>query len=75
MGKVEFCRTFETLLGRRPFQPFEVTLVHGERVTIRSPKFVAYRDGAAIYTDESKKFVMFHHVETAAIKVLRSRRP
>jgi hypothetical protein len=36
-------------MKRRPFRPFTVALVNGDRFEVDYPKALVFRDGAAVY--------------------------
>jgi hypothetical protein len=47
-----FDQTLRALLRAKPFQPFEVELVHGGRFTVDRPDAVAFSGGSAGFIPE-----------------------
>jgi hypothetical protein len=56
-----FERTLDVLRERRPFRPFTVALVNGDRFEVDHPGALAARDGAAIYISPGGVPVIFDH--------------
>jgi hypothetical protein len=49
MDRDTFDSTIRTLKHRRPFQPFRVAMVNGDRVEVDHPDALAVRDGVALF--------------------------
>jgi hypothetical protein len=56
-----FDQTLIAFMKRRPFQPFTVALVHGDRFEVDSPNALVVRDGVAIYVAAGGVPVIFDH--------------
>lgn len=49
MDRDTFNGTIRAFKNRRPFQPFTVALVNGDRVEVDHPEALAVRDGLALF--------------------------
>jgi hypothetical protein len=49
MDRETFDATIRTFKDRRPFRPFTVSLVNGERLEIDHPEALVVRDGVALF--------------------------
>jgi hypothetical protein len=49
MDRDTFDTTIRTFRQRRPFRPFTVSLVNGERVEVDHPDALVVRDGVALF--------------------------
>jgi len=49
----------EAFFRRRPFRPFAVELVSGNRFTVDRPEALAIRGGVSIYIDQDGKYTLF----------------
>jgi hypothetical protein len=56
-----FDNTLNLFMGRKPFQPFTVALVNGDRLEVDHPKSLAWRDGVAIYIAPGGIPTIFDH--------------
>lgn len=61
MDRATFTTTIEALQNRRPFKPFTVALVHGERYEVDRPNVLALGDGAAVLLAPGNVPVFFDH--------------
>lgn len=61
MEAENFDRTLVALRTRRPFHPFTVTLVNGDRFEVDHPDALVVRDGVAIYVAPGGFPVIFDH--------------
>ena len=68
----EFTKSLSLFLERKPFQPFSVTLLNGDCVTIREPKYLIHRDGIALYLDEGVKPAIIDSVATIEFREARA---
>jgi hypothetical protein len=49
MDRETFDNTLRMLTQRRPFQPFTVAMVNGDRLEVDFPNAIAFRNGTALY--------------------------
>jgi hypothetical protein len=49
MDRGTFDNTLQMLTQRRPFRPFTVAMVNGDRLEVDFPNAIAFRDGTALY--------------------------
>jgi hypothetical protein len=56
----EFEERLKSFLHRKPFQPFIVEYIHGERFEVDAP-FVAWNAGGAAYIGPNKEVFFFDH--------------
>ena len=56
-----FDRTLIAFRERKPFQPFTVALVNGDRFEVDSPNALVVRDGVAIYIAPGGFPIIFDH--------------
>jgi hypothetical protein len=56
-----FDQTLSAFMERRPFKPFTVALVNGDRFEVDHPKALVFRDGVAIYVAPGGFPVIFDH--------------
>jgi hypothetical protein len=61
-----FTRTLQEFTRRRPFVPFLVELVDGQRIVVDFPS-VAFSNGAAGFISESEGMIPFTCAEVRAI--------
>ena len=59
MERQTFDGTMRALRNRKPFQPFTVALVNGDRVEIDRPEALAVRDGVALFASPGGVPVIF----------------
>jgi hypothetical protein len=59
MTRDEFAQQLRTLLRRRPFQPFTVILLTGDRIEVDAPEAVSLGGGAAGYLSPSGEAFLF----------------
>ena len=57
----EFDLTVETLKGVRPYRPFTIVLMNGDRYEIDHPGAISIREGFAIYIAPGKVPIYFNH--------------
>jgi hypothetical protein len=67
MTSEHFEQIFEALHERRPFQPFTVELVGGDRMEIDHPRAMVVRDGVAVYLRPGGIPVWFDHESIAQV--------
>ena len=56
-----FDRTLVTFKSRKPFRPFTVALVNGDRFEVDHPDALIVRDGVAVYIGVGGIPVLFDH--------------
>jgi hypothetical protein len=56
-----FDETLSAFRDRKPFRPFTVALVDGDRIEVDHPNAVVVRDGVAIYVAAGGVPVIFDH--------------
>jgi len=56
-----FDETLRSFKNRRPFRPFSVTLVNGDRFEVDYPDALVFRDGVAVYIGFRGVPVIFDH--------------
>ena len=61
MEAENFEHALETFKGKRPFRPFTVALVNGDRFEVDHPDALAFRDGVALYFGAGGVPVLFDH--------------
>jgi hypothetical protein len=61
MTRDEFDQRLRTLIRRRPFQPFAVILLTGERIEVDVPEAVALGGGAGGYLSPSGEAFLFDY--------------
>jgi hypothetical protein len=61
MNQEAFITTIQTLQNRRPFKPFTVALVDGERYEVDRPNSLAVGEGIAILIAPGGVPVFFDH--------------
>jgi hypothetical protein len=59
MVESNFQQALEAFLRRRPFRPFTVELVSGNRFTVDHPEALAMRGAVAVYIDRDGKYTLF----------------
>ncbi|MBW3600529.1 MAG: hypothetical protein KY475_25100 [Planctomycetes bacterium] len=67
MTSDHFEQIFEALHERRPFQPFTVELVGGDRVEVDHPRAMVVRDGVAVYLRPGGVPEWFDHESVAQV--------
>jgi hypothetical protein len=65
----EFDQTMRSFLKRRPFFPFVVELLNGERIVIPFPE-VAFGGGAAGFRSDEEGLIEFSYKKVSSIHVL-----
>jgi hypothetical protein len=61
MNRETFSATMEVLLNKRPFKPFTVALVDGERYEVDRPNLLAASEGVAILISPGGVPIFFDH--------------
>ncbi|HLX64246.1 MAG TPA: hypothetical protein VKX17_23440 [Planctomycetota bacterium] len=61
MEQINFDRSLNALKNRRPFQPFTVALVDGDRLEVDYPDALIVRDGCAVYIQSGGAPVIFDY--------------
>jgi hypothetical protein len=68
MDQTNFTKSLATLLNRRPFRPFEIRFVDGERLMVEHPEAVRYSgQGIAVYFDKKGELSLFDHEGVAKL--------
>ena len=61
MDRETFDNTLRMLTQRRPFRPFTVAMVNGDRLEVDFPNAIAFRDGTALYIASGGVPAWFDH--------------
>jgi hypothetical protein len=61
MEAANFDQTLGAFKGRKPFRPFTVALVDGDRFEVDHPDGLVVRDGVAVYIRPGGVPVLFDH--------------
>lgn len=61
MDRVTFDKTIRAFKYRKPFQPFTVAIVDGDRVEVDHPDALVFRDGVAIFAAPGGVPVIIDH--------------
>jgi hypothetical protein len=61
MDRDAFDGTIRAFKHRKPFQPFTVAMVDGDRLEVDHPDALAVRDGIALYAGPGGVPVIFDH--------------
>jgi hypothetical protein len=62
-----FMQSLRVFARRRPFRPFLVELMSGERIMVEHPEALAYNGGAAVYISPRGGYVLFDHESVAQV--------
>jgi hypothetical protein len=62
-----FTQILRAYARRKPFKPFLVELMSGERILVEHPEALAYNGGAAVYISPRGGFAMFDHESVAQV--------
>jgi hypothetical protein len=61
MDRDTFDATLRAFKHRKPFQPFTLAMVNGDRVDVDHPDALALRDGVALFAGPGGVPVIFDH--------------
>ena len=61
MDRNTFSGAIRVLKNRKPFQPFTVSMVNGDRFEVDHPDALAVRDGLALFAAPGNVPVIFDH--------------
>jgi hypothetical protein len=61
MDRETFDSTIRTFKHRKPFHPFTVALVNGDRVEVDHPDAIVVRDGVALFLGPGRVPWVFDH--------------
>ncbi len=61
MERDTFDNTMRALKHRRPFNPFTVVMVNGDRLEVDYPDALAIREGVALFVGPGRVPVIFDH--------------
>jgi len=67
MDRDTFDTTIRSLKHRRPFRPFTISLVNGERVGVDHPDALALRDGVGLFAGPGGVPAVFDYEGVAQI--------
>jgi hypothetical protein len=59
MTESSFKASIQAFIRRRPFRPFEVELVSGDRFVVEHPEAVAHGGAAAVYISPDGDYKLF----------------
>jgi len=62
-----FQRALRAFAQRKPFKPFIVERVSGERIRVHHPEALAFQGGVAVYITPRGEFELFDHEGVAAV--------
>ena len=62
-----FAQSPSAFVRRKPFRPFRVELVSGERLEVEYPDALAFRGGAAVFISPRGEFALFDHEGVAGV--------
>jgi hypothetical protein len=64
-----FAKSLSGFHRRRPFKPFDVELVTGERIQVDHPEALAFRgEGIAVYIDLTGGFTLLDHESACSLR-------
>jgi hypothetical protein len=69
MTATEFTDTVLSMLRRRPFIPFTVELVSGERYIVKRPDKAACDGGSAGFSDDDGEIYFFDYTDTKSLEL------
>lgn len=75
MVQETFSQALRASARRRPFKPFVVELVNGERIVVEHPEALAFNAGAAVYVSPQREFALFDHEGVADVRDLPAQSP
>ena len=61
MDRETFSETLRAFKHRKPFRPFTVAMVNGDRLEVDFPDALALRDGMALFAGPGNVPVIFDH--------------
>ena len=61
MTTENFDRVLRAFQKRRPFRPFTVSLVNGDRFRVEHPEALVFRGGTAVYIAPDEELRIFDH--------------
>ena len=67
MDRESFTATIQALQSRRPFKPFTVVLVDGDRYEVERPNILALGEGIAIMVAPGDVPVFFDHESVSQV--------
>ena len=68
MDQKNFAQSLSAFLHRRPFRPFAVQFVDGDRIVIEHPEAVRYSgQGTAVYFGKKGELTLFDHEGVAKL--------
>ena len=67
MIEANFQNSLQAFVRRRPFKPFTIELVSGDRFTIDHPEALAMRGAVAVYIDRDGKYTLFDSSSVAQV--------
>jgi hypothetical protein len=63
-----FAQALRAFSRRKPFKPFLVELVNGERIFVEHPEALAFNGRAAVYISPRSEFALFDNEGVADVK-------
>lgn len=70
MNEANFQNSLQAFVRRRPFKPFAVELMSGDRF---APEALAMRGAVAVYIDKDGKYTLFDSTSVAELSVVLDR--
>ena len=62
-----FAQTLRAFARRRPFKPFTVELVSGDRIEVEHPEALVFRGSVAVYFSPQNEIAIFDHEGVAQL--------
>ena len=72
MKDTPFQKSLRAFVRRRPFKPFVVELVSGNRIVVEHPEAVAMGGDAAIYVNPDGEYAMFDSSTVSQLTEVKS---
>jgi len=62
-----FAQALRAFARRRPFKPFTVELVSGDRIRVEHPEALVFRGAVAVYFSPTNEITIFDHEGVAQL--------
>lgn len=70
-----FSQILKSFARRKPFKPFLVELVNGERILVEHPEALAFNGKAAVYISPRTEFCLFENEGVADVRDVPTETP
>lgn len=74
MTEANFLQSLHSFVRRRPFKPFAIELVSGDRFVIDHPEAVAHRGTVAVFIDPGGGYKLFDNTAVSQLSDVPARR-